>query len=141
MSIKEKQKYLIEEFAILENWEERYKHLIEIGKNLKPFNLELKTDDRIIKGCQSKVWLDFNLKNDKLFFNADADSLLPKGLAAILIRVFSGELVNEIINSSIDFIDKIGFHEFLSPSRANGILAMIKQIKFFAIAYSFKNKN
>lgn len=141
MSIKKKQNELVTEFNSLKNWEDRYERLIEFGKNLKTFDKKLKTDERIIKGCQSRVWIDVSFYDGKLFFNADSDGILPKGIIAIFVYIFSGESVIDIINTPIDFIEKIGFHEFLSPSRANGMLAMIKQIKFFAFAYQSKYTN
>lgn len=141
MSVLNKQNELIEEFSFFENWEERYEHLIALGKSLKEFPEELKTDDRIIKGCQSRVWIEAYYENGKLFFSADSDGILPKGIAAVLVHVFSGEPVEEIINSNTDFLEKIGFQEFLSPSRANGMLAMIKQIKYYAIVYKTKHSS
>lgn len=139
MSIEDKQESLIREFSFLENWEDRYEHLIALGQNLEPFDERLKTDNRMIKGCQSRVWIDADFHEGKLFFKADADGILPKGIAAILIRIFSGEPTIDIVNSYPTFIEKIGFQEFLSPSRANGMLAMIKQIKFLAIVYQSKH--
>lgn len=141
MSVLSKQNELIEEFSFFENWEERYEHLIALGKSLKEFPEELKTEDRIIKGCQSRVWIEAYHEDGKLFFNADSDGILPKGIAAVLVKVFSGELIGEIINANTDFLEKIGFQEFLSPSRANGMLAMIKQIKYYAIVYQTKYKS
>lgn len=138
MSIIKKQNELIQEFSVLYTWEEKYEYLINLGKQLKPFKESLKTKNRMIKGCQSRVWFDSSCHEKKLFFQADADGILPKGMAMILIRIFSGELVIDIINSSITFIEKIGFNEFLSPSRSNGMLAMIKYIKFVSIVYQSK---
>lgn len=138
MSIIKKQNKLIKEFNSLLSWEDRYEYLIKLGKKLEPLDDSLKTETKMIKGCQSRVWFDVSYYDKKLFFKADADGILPKGIAAILIQVFSGELVIDIVNSSIDFIEKIGFQEFLSPSRSNGMLAMIKYIKFLAIGYQVK---
>lgn len=139
MAIVQKQNELIKEFNSLLTWEHRYEYLISLGKKLEPLNEYLKTNNRMIQGCQSRVWFDASYYDKKLFFKADADGILPKGMAAILIQIFSGELAVDIVNSSISFIEKIGFQEFLSPSRSNGMLAMIKYIKFLAIAYQVKN--
>lgn len=138
MGIIKKQNELIELFNSLSTWEEKYEYLISLGKKLDPLNECLKTENRMIKGCQSRVWFDEFYCDKKLFFKADADGILPKGIVAILIRVFSGELVIDIMNSSNDFIEKIGFQEFLSPSRSNGMLAIMKYIKFLAIIYHSK---
>lgn len=141
MNIVQKQNQIVQEFNLFPTWEEKYEHLISLGRKLEPFDKKLKTNNRIIKGCQSNVWFDFLYFEKKLFFKADADGILPKGIAAILIKVFSGELVTDIINSSVDFIEKIGFQEFLSPSRSNGMLSMIKHIKFLSIVYREKDQN
>jgi len=141
MSIKEKQNLIIEEFSYFDDWQDRYEYLISLGKSLKSFPEELKTEDKIIKGCQSRVWIDAKYEDGKLFFDADSDGILPKGIAALLIRVYSGEKVSDIVNSDHNFIDEIGFQEFLSPSRANGLMAMIKQIKYYAIVYKTKYEN
>ena len=140
MSIKDKQQQLVEDFSFFDDWQERYEHLISLGKSLKPFPEELKTEDRIVKGCQSQVWIDAKYQDGKLIFNADSDGILPKGIAALLVQVFSGEKVEDIVNADTNFLQEIGFQEFLSPSRANGMLAMIKQIKFYAVVYKTKNE-
>lgn len=139
MTIQEKQQETIEEFAFFDEWEDKYSHLIELGKGLKNFPEDKKTDDNLIKGCQSKVWLDAKLEDDKIFFEADSDGILPKGMAALLVDIYSGHSVQEILDSNFDFISEIGLQEFLSPSRANGLMAMTKQIKFYAVAFSMKN--
>lgn len=138
MSIQEIQNEVISEFEFLENWEERYEYLISLGKELPAFPEEKKKDENLIKGCQSKVWLEAIYENGILNFKADSDGILPKGIVALLVRVYSGHSVKEIMDSNFDFIEKIGLHEFLSPSRANGLMAMIKQIKFYALAYQMK---
>ena len=112
--------------------------MIELGKELESLKPENKSDEKIIKGCQSTVWLDAWLEGDKLFFKADSDAILPKGLAALLVRIYSNQTPEDILNSDTDFIEKIGLQEFLSPTRANGLLAMIKQFKFYAIAFRSK---
>ncbi len=135
MTINELQNEIIEEFSFFENWMERYEHLIELGKSLPLIDLKNKTDDNIIKGCQSKVWMFAELKKNKLKFTADSDAIITKGIIALLIRVFSNQHPKDILDSEIDFIDRIGLKEHLSPSRANGMVSMIKQIKMYAIAF------
>lgn len=139
MSIQEIQNEIVDEFSFFENWEERYEHLIELGKSLKPLPEEKKSADKVIKGCQSTVWLDAKMQEDKLVFEADSDAILPKGLAALLVRIYNHQNPKDILNSNTDFIEQIGLQEFLSPTRANGLLAMIKQFKFYAIAFQAKN--
>ncbi|MGB6084141.1 SufE family protein [Moheibacter sp.] len=141
MTIEEIQNEIIDEFSFFENWEERYEYLIELGKSLKALPEEKKSDDKIIKGCQSTVWLDAKMEADTIVFEADSDAILPKGLAALLVRIYNNQKPVDILNSSTDFIEEIGLQEFLSPTRANGLLAMIKQFKFYAIAFQAKNKN
>lgn len=139
MTIKEKQQELVDEFAFLEDWEQRYEYLIDLGKQLKPIPEDKKTDDNLIKGCQSKVWIDAEFRDGKLFFNADSDGILPKGIVALLVSIYSGHSTEEILASDFEFISQIGLQEFLSPSRANGLMAMTKQIKFYAVAYQLKS--
>lgn len=141
MTIQEIQNEIIDEFSFFENWEERYEHLIELGKSLKTIPEENKSEDKIIKGCQSTVWLDAKMDDDKIVFEADSDAILPKGLAALLVKMYSNQTPEEILNSETKFIEEIGLQEFLSPTRANGLLAMIKQFKFYAIAFKAKNKS
>lgn len=138
MTIEEIQNEIIEEFSFFENWEERYEYLIALGKSLKPFPNDKKSEDKIIKGCQSTVWLDAKKEEDEIILDADSDAILPKGMAALLVRMYSHQKPIDILSSNTDFIEKIGLQEFLSPNRANGLLAMIKQIKFYAIAYNAK---
>ncbi|TDX84378.1 SufE family protein [Epilithonimonas xixisoli] len=138
MTIKENQQELIEEFAFLEDWEQKYEYIIDLGKELEGLPDDKKTDENLIRGCQSKVWIDAEHKDGKLFFNADSDGILPKGIASLLVRIYSGHSTQEILDSDFDFISKIGLQEFLSPSRANGLMAMTKQIKFYAVAFQLK---
>ena len=140
MSISEIQETIIEEFAMFEDWMQRYEYMIELGKSLPIIAIEYKNDDYIIKGCQSKVWLHAELKNNILNFTADSDAIITKGIIAILIRVFSNQPPKAIIDSSTQFIDDIGLKEHLSPTRANGLTSMIKQIKMYAIAYQTQLK-
>lgn len=138
MTISEIQQELINEFNLFDTWEQRYEYVIELGKSLPKMSEKIKTEDKLIKGCQSQVWLDARMENGKLFFEADSDAILPKGIAAILVRIYSGHRFEDILKSDENFIEKIGLQEFLSPTRSNGLLAMIKQIKYYAIAYSAK---
>ena len=139
MSIKEKQQELIDDFAFLSDWEQKYEYIIDLGKELKGLSEEKKKEDILIKGCQSQVWLDAELRDGKIFFLADSDGILPKGIISLLVGVYSGHTAEEILDSDFDFISKIGLQEFLSPSRANGLASMIKQIKFYAVAYQLKS--
>ena len=139
MSIKEKQQELIDDFAFLSDWEQKYEYIIDLGKELKGLPEEKKDEDILIKGCQSQVWLDAELRDGKIFFLADSDGILPKGIISLLVGVYSGHTAEEILAADFDFISKIGLQEFLSPSRANGLASMIKQIKFYAVAYQLKS--
>jgi len=139
MSIKEKQQELIDDFAFLSDWEQKYEYIIDLGKELKGLPEEKKNEDILIKGCQSQVWLDAELRDGRIFFLADSDGILPKGIISLLVGVYSGHTAEEILAADFDFISKIGLQEFLSPSRANGLASMIKQIKFYAVAYQLKS--
>ena len=139
MSIREKQQELIDDFAFLSDWEQKYEYIIDLGKELKGLPEEKKNEDILIKGCQSQVWLDAELRDGKIFFLADSDGILPKGIISLLVGVYSGHTAEEILAADFDFISKIGLQEFLSPSRANGLASMIKQIKFYAVAYQLKS--
>ena len=139
MSIKEKQQELIDDFAFLSDWEQKYEYIIDLGKELKGLPEEKKKEDILIKGCQSQVWLDAELRDGKIFFLADSDGILPKGIISLLVGVYNGHTAEEILAADFDFISKIGLQEFLSPSRANGLASMIKQIKFYAVAYEPKS--
>lgn len=138
MTIKEKQQEIINEFDFLENWEQKYEYIIDLGKELKGLPESKKTDENLIKGCQSKVWIDAEFHDGKLFFNADSDGILPKGIVALLVSIYNGHPTQEILDSDFKFIEEIGLQEFLSPSRANGLMAMTKQIKFYAVAFQLK---
>ena len=135
MSILEKQAEIEDEFALFEDWMQRYEYMIELGKSLPLIQKEYKTDGNIIKGCQSKVWVHAELENDKINFTADSDAIITKGIIAILIRVFSNQHPKEILDADTTFIDNIGLKEHLSPTRANGLVSMIKQLKMYALAY------
>jgi len=138
MTIKEKQNELIEEFSFLEDWEQKYEYIIDLGKELKSLPDDKKIDTNLIRGCQSKVWIDARFEDGKLYFDADSDGILPKGIVSLLVHIYSGHTTQEILDSDFDFISKIGLQEFLSPSRANGLMAMTKQIKFYAVAFQIK---
>ena len=134
-SIKEIQEEIIEEFAMYEDWMQRYEYMIELGKSLPLIEEKYKTDDNLIKGCQSKVWVHAEMEDDKVVFTADSDAIITKGIIAILIRVFSNQHPRNIIEADTAFIDEIGLKEHLSPTRANGLVSMIKQLKMYAVAY------
>ena len=135
VTIKDIQNEIIDEFSFLDDWIQRYEYMIELGKSLPLINDQYKTEDNTIKGCQSKVWVHSELKNDKVVFTADSDAIITKGIIAIIIRVFSNQHPKDIIQADINFIDEIGLKEHLSPTRANGLVSMVKQIKMYAIAY------
>ncbi len=126
---------------MFDDWMERYEYMIELGRSLPLIDEKLKTDDKLIKGCQSKVWLNSEIKNGKIIFTADSDAIITKGIIAILIRAFSNQKPQDILNANTDFIDEIGLKEHLSPTRANGLVSMIKQMKLYAVAYQTQLNN
>jgi cysteine desulfuration protein SufE len=140
MTIDEIQEQIISEFEVFSDWMERYEYLIDIGRSLPPLNAAYRKPEYLIEGCQSKVWLYPSFNDGVITFSADSDALITKGIAALLVRVFSGHTPDEIINANIYFIEKIGLRENLSPTRSNGLLAMMKQIKLYAIAFRSKMK-
>lgn len=139
MTIKEIQEEIIEDFELFEDWMQRYEYIIETGKSLPGISDTNKTDDNLIKGCQSKVWLHADFENDKLLFSADSDAILTKGIISLLLRVYNERSPQEILDAEPYFIDQIGLKEHLSPTRANGLLSMVKQIKLFALAFKSKS--
>ena len=141
MTIKEIQEEIIDEFNLFDDWMERYEYLIELGKSLPIIDQQYKLDENIIKGCQSKVWLYSEMNNTKINFTADSDAILTKGLVALLVRVFSNQTPEEILMADTLFIDQIGLKEHLSPTRANGLVSMLKQIKLYAIAQQANTSN
>lgn len=141
MTIEAIQEELIDEFSIFEDWMQRYEYMIELGQSLPIIDEDLKTDDKLIKGCQSKVWLNSELKDDKIIFTADSDAIITKGIVAILVRVFSDQKPQAILDANTNFIDEIGLKEHLSPTRANGLVSMIKQMKMYALAYQTQVNN
>jgi cysteine desulfuration protein SufE len=141
MTIKEIQEEIIDEFNLFDDWMERYEYLIELGKSLPIIDQQYKLDENIIKGCQSKVWLYSEMNNTKINFTADSDAILTKGLVALLLRVFSNQTPEDILMADTLFIDQIGLKEHLSPTRANGLVSMLKQIKLYAIAQQANASN
>lgn len=138
MTISEKGQSLVDDFSFMEDWTEKYQYLIDLSKNLSPMDTKFKVEDNLIKGCQSKVWLNADFKDGKINFIADSEAIITKGIISILLMVFNNKTPDEIIKSDVSFIEKIGLKEHLSPNRANGLYSMIKQIKFYAIAYNKK---
>ncbi len=134
-SIQEIQDEIVDEFSMFEDWMQRYEYMIDLGKSLPLIDEAFKTDDYIIKGCQSKVWVHASMENGQVAFTADSDAIITKGIIAILIRAFSNQSPQAIIDADTAFIDEIGLKEHLSPTRANGLVSMIKQIKLYAVAY------
>lgn len=134
-NIQEIQEEIVDEFSMFDDWMQRYEYMIELGKSLPLIDEKYKVEENLIKGCQSKVWVNAELKGDKLVFTADSDAIITKGIVAILIRAFSNQHPTDILNADTGFIDEIGLKEHLSPTRANGLVSMIKQLKMYAIAY------
>ena len=141
MNINEIQDQIIEEFAEFGDWMERYEYLIDLGRSLGPFDEKHKTPEYLIEGCQSKVWLYPSFENGIITFSAESDALITRGIVALLIRVFSGHTPAEIVDANIYFIEKIGLRENLSPTRSNGLLAMVKQMRLYALAYKAKQEH
>ena len=129
MTLEEKKQQVIEDFSLYDEWLDKYEYLIELGKSLDAFPEEKKTEDRLIKGCQSRVWLDYELKDGKLYFSADSDAIITKGIISLLIGVYSGRTPEEIAGDDFAFVAEIGLKENLSPTRANGLVSMIETIK------------
>lgn len=134
MTIAETENEITEEFAMFDQWDDKYQYLIDMGKALPPMAEELKTDDRIIKGCQSRVWLQSELKDGKVVFTADSDAIITRGMVALMVRVLSDHTPDEILSTELGFVDAIGLKQHLSPTRANGLVAMIRQMKLDALA-------
>ncbi len=134
-TIKDIQEEIIDEFSLFDDWMQKYEYMIDLGKSLPQIPENKKTDDRLIKGCQSKVWLDAEYKDRKVVYTADSDAIITKGIIAVLLRVFSNQKPEDILQADLNFIDDIGLKEHLSPTRANGLVSMIKQIKIYALAF------
>jgi len=141
MTINEMQDQIIEEFSIFDDWLDKYNYIIELAEDVPSINEKDKTDTNLINGCQSKVWLTADLVDGKIQFKADSNAIITKGIVALLLRVFNNREPKELINFDLYFIDKIGLEQNLSPTRANGLLSMVKQIKLYAIAYNSKLNN
>lgn len=139
MTIQEIQEEIVEEFSMFDDWMQRYEYIIELGKSLPLIQEEYKTEENLIKGCQSKVWVHGEEKDGYIIFTADSDAILTKGIIGILIRTFSNQSPQAILDANTDFIDEIGLKEHLSPTRANGLVSMIKQIKMYALAFQSRN--
>jgi len=139
VSITQTQQELIDEFAMFSDWQDRYEHLIELGKDLPLIAQEHKVDDNLVRGCQSRVWLHAEPQNGHVHFTADSDAMITKGIVALLVRVYNDRTPQEILGASTEFIDAIGLREHLSPNRSNGLAAMLDQMKRYALAYSAKS--
>ena len=137
-TIQEIESEIIDEFAVFDDWMDKYAYLIEIGNGIEGMDETHKTEDNLIKGCQSRVWFHAEMKDDLLCFEADSDAIITKGIAGLLIRVFSGQKPQDILDADLKFIDDIGLTQHLSPTRSNGLLSMVKQIKMYALAFSAK---
>lgn len=131
-SLQDAEQDIIEEFAVFDEWLDKYEYIIELGRNLQDYPDELKTDDRLIKGCQSRVWLDYRIEDGRVYFSADSDAIITKGIISMLINLYSGRTPEEIISSDFSIVEKIGLKENLSPTRANGLVSMIETIRTVA---------
>ena len=140
LKIEEIEQEILDEFSLYEDWMEKYEYIIDLGKDLPKISPQSKTNDNLIKGCQSQVWLEAVLTNNSINFTADSDAIITKGIIALLIRVLNNQPPNDIINAKLTFIDKIGLKSHLSPTRANGLLEMVKQMKAYAFVFANKEK-
>lgn len=141
MKIEEIENEIIEEFSNFEDWMDKYNYIIDYGKNLPKIEEQYKTKSNLIEGCQSQVWLNAELENGKIIFKADSDAIITKGIVGLLIRTLTNQAPDDILQAKLDFVEKIGLKEHLSPTRANGLTAMIKQMKLYALAFKTKMKN
>ena len=140
-TIQEIENEIVEEFAVYDDWMDEYAYLIEIGNDLPGMDEAHKTEDNLIQGCQSRVWFHAEMKDGRLWFTADSDAIITKGIAGLLVRVFSGQKPEDIVHADLHFIDEIGLTQHLSPTRSNGLLSMVKQIKMYALAAVAKEQN
>ena len=138
MTINEKQDEIVEDFEVFSEWEDKYRYIIDLGNDLPKIDEQYKTDENLIRGCQSRVWLHVEPNDGKLFFRADSDAQITKGLVGMVVSVLSGHTPKDIVDTDVYFIDKIGLKNHLSPTRSNGLLSMLKQIKMYAVAYLSK---
>jgi len=139
MTIQEIQDEIIADFAFFGDWMDKYEYIIQLGKELPMIDERYKTEENLIKGCQSRVWMHAEIRDGKLFFTADSDAIITKGLVSLVIKVLSGQTPKEIVDATLYFVDAIGLSSHLSPTRSNGLLSMIKQIKMYALAYQAKS--
>lgn len=139
-SIQKIEEEIVEEFEFFPDWMEKYEHIIDLGKNLPLIDPEQKKDENLIKGCQSQVWLSAELSDDTISYKADSDAVITKGIIALMIRVLNGQKPEDIVKADLSFIDKIGLKEHLSPTRSNGLVSMIKQMKLYAVAFQAKTQ-
>ncbi len=140
MTIDEKQQEIVEEFSVFTDWMDKYSLLIELGNDLDTLEDKHRVSQNLIEGCQSKVWLHANIEEGRIYFSADSDAIITKGIAALLVKVLSGHTPDEILNSDLHFIDQIGLKEHLSPTRSNGLVAMVKQMRLYALAFKAQQK-
>ena len=136
MGLSETAEELVEDFNLFEDWSDKYEYIISLGKELSAMKKEDKTEENLVKGCQSQVWLVAKEKDGNVFFEADSDAIISKGICALLVRVFNGQPASEIVKNNLDFVEKIGLKEHLSPNRSNGLVAMIKKMKAYALVFS-----
>ncbi|MGB5988890.1 MAG: SufE family protein [Marinifilaceae bacterium] len=136
MTINDIQDQIVEEFSVFDDWMDKYAYIIELGSEMTSLDNQYQTEDNLIRGCQSKVWFHAEYKEDKVVFEADSDAIITKGIAALLIRVYSDQTPKDIVNSDLHFIEQIGLTQHLSPTRSNGLLSMVKQIKIYALAFN-----
>ena len=136
MGLNETAEELVEDFNLFEDWSDKYEYIISLGKELSAMKKEDKTEEHLVKGCQSQVWLVAKEKDGNVFFEADSDAIISKGICALLVKVFNGQPASEIVKNNLDFIEKIGLKEHLSPNRSNGLVAMIKKMKAYALVFS-----
>ena len=139
MTIQEQQDEIIADFELFSDWMDKYEYIIQLGRDLPLIDPQYKTDDNLIRGCQSKVWMHAEFREGKIFFTADSDAVITKGLVSLVIRVLSGHTPQEIVDAELYFIDAIGLSSHLSPTRSNGLLSMVKQIKLYALGYMAKS--
>lgn len=135
MNIQEIQDEIVEEFEFLTDWEQKYQYIIDLGKDLPPFPEKYRNQDHIVKGCQSQVWLHAEKENDRLHFQADSDAFIVRGLVSLLMRVYDNQPADDILNQDLNFVERIGLHTALSPTRSNGLASMVKKIKTYAVAF------
>lgn len=140
MNTDPRQEEIIEEFSVFDEWLDKYNYLIELGNGLEPMDPKHRTEQYLIQGCQSRVWVDARMEDGKVYYGADSDAIITKGIIALLIRVLGGRTPQDVLDTELYFVDRIGLHENLSPTRSNGLLQMIKQMRLFALAFASKQE-